>query len=79
MDCFMLFMVAFSLCLCCLSCSWVCGQVDVFFSANVESNVDVLIHTMWKAGFPACKLTVRTTNPEYAQLAWQAIERALKQ
>ena len=63
----------------CLSCWWVCGQVDVFFSANVESNVDVLIHTMWKAGFPACKLTVRTTNPEYAQLAWQAIERALKQ
>lgn len=54
------------------------GQVDVFFSASVETGVDVLVHTMWKAGFPACKLTVRTTNPEYALLAWQACERALK-
>ena len=53
-------------------------QMDVFFSASLDSGVDVLVHTMWKAGFPACKLTVRATNAEYAPLAWQAMERIIK-
>jgi hypothetical protein len=52
--------------------------VDVFFSAHLEWGVDVLVHTTWKAGFSACKLAVRTTNPEFAALSWAAIERALK-
>jgi len=53
-------------------------QTDVFFSASIENGTDVLIHTTWKAGFPACKLAVRVANPDYAQHAWNAVERALK-
>ena len=53
-------------------------QTDVFFSASLDGGVDLLIHTTWKTGFPACKLAIRVANPEYAQFAWQAIERLLK-
>ncbi len=53
-------------------------QMDVFFSASLPNGVDVLVHSMWKAGFPACKLTVRSTDPAYTAAAWAAVERVLK-
>ncbi len=53
-------------------------QTDLFFSATLDNGLDVLFHTTWKAGFPACKLAVRTSNPEFAQYCWNAVERVLK-
>ena len=54
------------------------GVERAYYSAVTFTNITVLVELAFKAGFNGCKLSVRTDQPQYAELARSSIEKLLK-